>query len=300
VVAHALSSESMITLSKLPKLVVRFYGNLDFALDAISSRQIALIHVSKINDPFDPYFYFETDFNEDYDRLMAYVRDRHVADLDLFKRLRPEENWSQNMAAIKAYFQELRDSTYPFSTVADEDGKHPVNNLYMWGHYANGHRGVAIEFDPVEIGKTVLTEYNQVQSEELQLHDIWAKVKYVSDVSPVTAEMYFDFAKKFIDDAWGKSKLHEYYEAISNVKSEIWKNEREWRLHVQRHDTRARVLKYSIGAAAIKGVYLGLKAPTSSTADFKSKCKVGAPPRNCLKPNKAVGQIALEFHEVIE
>jgi hypothetical protein len=288
----------MTTLFKLPKRVVRFYGNLDFALDVISTRQIALIHVSKINDPFDPYFYFETDFNEDYDRLIAYVTDHHANDLDWFKR--PAEIWSQNMATMKTYFQKLRDSTYLFSTVADEEGKHPVDNLYMWSHYANGHRGVAIEFDPVEIGKTVLTEYNQKQSEPLQLNDIWAEVKYVSNVSPVTAEMYFDFEKKFIDDARAKSKLHEYYEAISNIKSKIWEIEREWRLYVERHDTRTKVLKYSVGTAAIKGVYLGLEAPTFSTADFKFEMQSRCPNAKLFKAKKTGGRIALEFYQVIE
>ena len=291
----------MTTLFRLPKRVVRFYGNLDFALDVISTRQIALIHVSKINNPFDPYFYFETDFNEDYDRLIAYVRDHHANDLDLFKKLRPAENWSEDMATIKTYFQKLRDSVYLFSTVADEDGKHPAHNLYMWSHYANGHRGVAIEFDPVEIGKTVLTEYNQGQSEQRQLNDIWAKVKYdVSDVSSVTAEMYFDYAMKFIEDPYAKSKRHEYYEAISSVKSEIWKNEHEWRLYVERRDTRTRVLKYSVGTAAIKGVYLGLEAPAFSTADFKFETQNKCPNAKLFKAKKAVGHIALEFCEVIE
>jgi Protein of unknown function (DUF2971) len=202
------------TSAALPKRVVRFYSNLDFALDVVSTRQIAIVHVSKFNDPFDPYFYFETDFGEDYDKLVEYVQRQHPDHFDLFVKLRPRENWPQNLAAIKRYFEKLRDAAFVFSTVAVQQNAHPKDNLYMWSHYANGHRGVAIEFDPVKMGEVLLKEHNKDADVQLDFEELWVKVKYLRDVSPVTAEMYFDFAIKFIEDVDAKSKLHRYYEEL--------------------------------------------------------------------------------------
>jgi hypothetical protein len=66
--------------SRLPKHVVRFYGTVDFALDAIAHRQMTFVHVSRLNDPFDPYFFFETDFQGKYSELLKYVRKKHPED----------------------------------------------------------------------------------------------------------------------------------------------------------------------------------------------------------------------------
>jgi hypothetical protein len=63
----------MTAKSRLPKHVVRFYGNVDFALDTVAHRQAILVHVSNLNDPFDPYFFFETDFGEKYSALLEYI-----------------------------------------------------------------------------------------------------------------------------------------------------------------------------------------------------------------------------------
>lgn len=43
--------------TETPQQVVRFYGNVDYAMDVIKNRQIAFVHVSTLNDPFDPYYF---------------------------------------------------------------------------------------------------------------------------------------------------------------------------------------------------------------------------------------------------
>jgi hypothetical protein len=69
---------------KFPTQVLRFYGNADFALDTIGAQEITLVSTSLLNDLFDPYFFFETDFGEDYSALVDYVRVKHQDDLDGF------------------------------------------------------------------------------------------------------------------------------------------------------------------------------------------------------------------------
>ena len=52
--------------TEIPQYVTRFYGTTDFALDVIQNKQIAFVHVSLLNDPFDPYCFWETDFSDSY------------------------------------------------------------------------------------------------------------------------------------------------------------------------------------------------------------------------------------------
>jgi len=77
--------------TRLPDHVVRFYGNTNFALDTIANRQITFVHVSMLNDPFDPYLYFETNFDEDYNKLLAYVKGFHADHEAWFKNAVPLE-----------------------------------------------------------------------------------------------------------------------------------------------------------------------------------------------------------------
>jgi hypothetical protein len=66
--------------SRLPKHVVRFYGTVDFALDAIGAPAGDVRACVELNDPFDPYFFFETDFQGKYSELLKYVRKKHPED----------------------------------------------------------------------------------------------------------------------------------------------------------------------------------------------------------------------------
>jgi hypothetical protein len=44
-----------------------------------------------LNDPFDPYLYFETNFDEDYNKLLAYVKGFHADHEAWFKNAVPLE-----------------------------------------------------------------------------------------------------------------------------------------------------------------------------------------------------------------
>lgn len=72
----------MAANASLPTRVVRFFGSTDYAHDPLAHREATFVHVSKLNDPFDPYFAFATDFGEDYSALLAHVEKRHPQDAD--------------------------------------------------------------------------------------------------------------------------------------------------------------------------------------------------------------------------
>jgi Protein of unknown function (DUF2971) len=149
----------MTVLMETPTTVTRFYGSVDFAVDAIENRQIALVHVKALNDPFDPYCVFETDFGDTYQNFLAAVAKAYPRDALWFSEHMTPSSWEQLVTSIKEFLAGVRESTFVLSTSASNCGCHPTDNLYMWGHYANGHRGPAIEFDTKALRSAVLKHH---------------------------------------------------------------------------------------------------------------------------------------------
>jgi hypothetical protein len=81
--------------TETPQQVMRFYGNVDYAMDVIKNRQIAFVHVSMLNDPFDPYYFFETDFGESHQNLIAHVSRNHPSDRPWFRARVTAQSWGQ-------------------------------------------------------------------------------------------------------------------------------------------------------------------------------------------------------------
>jgi hypothetical protein len=143
----------------VPPRVARFYGNIGYALDVIRNRQLAFVHVSVLNDPFGPYCFFETDFEDNYMNLLKYVKQDHPKEISWFRAQVTAESWGKTVRDIKAFLDALRKQTFMLSTSAPLAGLHPKDNLYMWGHYGCGHRGLAIEFDTDRVAVAVLSHH---------------------------------------------------------------------------------------------------------------------------------------------
>jgi hypothetical protein len=52
----------------------------------------------------------------------------------------------------------------------------------MWGHYANGHRGLAIEFDTQALASAVLKHHEAENGKPLEESNVWAKDRIYKDV----------------------------------------------------------------------------------------------------------------------
>jgi len=284
--------------SHLPNYVVRFYGTVDFALDAIANRQVTFVHASKLNDPFDPYFFFETDFKNSYQSLLEYVRRKHPDDADWFAKQVPIDGWNQSVADIIGHFEKLKDETYVLSTSASQDGVHPKDNLYMWGHYGNGHRGVAIEFDPREVARPMIQVHKRQTGDDLTESEVWFKMQYSGRLPPLTRAHFFDFFRGEKDGGTRKTRLHEHYEKMSKTKSLVWRSENEWRLLWHRDDTKLKIHRSSINERAISAVYVGENASKSTQDDITFEVKQNFPAAKVFKGQKQFGAFALDFKEV--
>src|ERR1700730_14100909 len=173
--------------------VTRFYGTVCYAMDVIKNSQIAFVHCSKMNDPFAPYCFVRTDFGGSYQNLIAHVTKNHPLDMPWFGEHVTPQSWERTLEKLEAYLQSVKAAHFMLSTSAAHSGFHPKDNLYMWSHYADGHRGLAIEFNTRALTRAVLKHSEAQNNPPYRERDVWAKIEYAKTVSPITAEHVYEF-----------------------------------------------------------------------------------------------------------
>jgi hypothetical protein len=138
-----------------------------------------------------------------------------------------------------------------------------VDNILMWAHYADGHRGFCLEFD--------------------------TKNMHFSKAFPVT---YSDFlptmhlTKVLIQEDDDNNLMD-----MITTKSSLWSYEKEWRLFHKEGDT-----KYGIGVETLTGVYFGCEMP------FVHKEIISLildnSPTKLYETKRVNGKFKLDFHSV--
>lgn len=288
----------------IPQQVTRFYGNTEFALDVIENRRIAFVHCSRLNDPFDLYCFFETDFGENYNNLIKYVKSHHPANVRWFRTHVTPLSWITTVNELKAHLEKVRRTTFVLSTSAASPDLHPKDNLYMWGHYGNGHRGVAIEFDTEALANAVMTQHAAVNGKPFEQGDVWAKMEYTASFSPISAEDVYDFMKQEKDVMDGRvatramTRLDRHYNRMSIVKSDVWRSENEWRLMWRSDETAEMIYKCPIAADCVAAIYLGLSLPQEAEERIVCAAGNGFPAAKIMKASKRHGDLALDFRHV--
>ncbi len=280
-----------------PQQVTRFYGIVDYAMDVIKNRQVAFVHASMLNDPFDPYCFFETDFGDSYQNLIAHVERNHPRDHLRFKAHVTPQSWGQAVKDLKARLQMVRETAFVLSTSASDSGLYPKDNLYMWGHYAKGHRGLAIEFDTRALASAVLKHHEAENGKPLEESNVWAKIEYTKTFSPISAEHIYECLKQEIEKATVKvtTQLDLYFSRMTIIKSDVWQSENEWRLIWGNTDTEEKIYKCPIGEDAIVNILLGMNFASEKTKELIDTAKQNFPAASIFRAYKRHGDLALEF-----
>lgn len=206
-----------------PKTVMRFYGNSDFAMECIALKQITFVHIDRLNDPFDLCLFIDTDFNESYETLIQRIEFLHPLDIKDFKSFLPQKNLSLIIAELREKFAKFRDNYFVLSTSAVNDKLHPRDNLYMWGHYGNGHRGIAIEFNSQLLASSAVEYSKKLDAKSSATEEnAWVEIKYEDKMSKLTSEILFEFymheTGKWEKDHNKKSGLEQFCENIARQK----------------------------------------------------------------------------------
>ncbi len=284
-----------------PARVTRFYGNPDYALETLATQQITFVHVSRLNDPFDPYLFFETDFGDSHQNLLNYIKENHPDKVSWLKQL-PSEHWLSAIEAVRKELDLLRQQIFVFSTSGPQDGIHPQENLYMWGHYGKGHRGIAIEFASEELSSAALKQ--PTEDPNLNSHEVWFPMKYRKEIPRVTCEAFIEFLKQGTEgpdskiQGSKKSQLEEHFDEITKIKSDVWAHENEWRLMWKNDETRMKIHRCPIPAKAITRIFLGLSVSKQTADDVIFEAKQKLPSAQIFRARKRIGEFALDFEQV--
>ncbi len=164
-----------------------------------------------------------------------------------------------------------------FSCSAVTKDSHPKDNLYMWGHYGNGHRGVALEFDTRKVASLITEKHNKEKGDNLGPESAWVHIEYEAKMPPVTRKVFFEFFRNEREQSRHRTSLEGYYDKTSRVKSLVWKREDEWRMLRHNNETRLKVHRVPIPPEAIPTVYIGLSTPSGSEADIVFETRLRVP-----------------------
>ena len=274
---------------ELPQRVIHFYSKIEYALDCLGFKQIILPHVSTFNDPFDPNLVFETDFNEDFQILRDYVQQRNL------EVICQEKEWIKFKKQIHDYYNKLRDSSYVFSTCEVCAYSHPKDNLYMWSHYGNGHRGIAIEFDSSLLIEAIKKETKSQSKIDIDEKQLFFKVNYQNDMPKITCKHIYEFLMHDNED------IVAVLNCQLSTKSKIWETEKEWRLWKKNDETKLNVQKDDLLDDTITAVYLGLCYQLNDNLSNDVvifETRKNFPQAEIYRAQKRKGKIALGFERI--
>jgi hypothetical protein len=131
--------ESRLLTMTAPVGVTRFYGKPNFALDVLENQYIALVRVTLLNDPFDPYGFFETDFNS-YVDLLKYVQKSHPHDRGWFRAHVTPQSWGSTERQLRNYMADLRRDTFVLCMSAPTSDAHPEGSFAQPNSRRPSHR----------------------------------------------------------------------------------------------------------------------------------------------------------------
>lgn len=139
-----------------PDRLTRFYSNIAYASELLEDRTLAMPCVNLFNDPFDPTLEINIELRT-FDEFSAWLEQKEHNVLTALSSEDLEKLWyfciEVRLEALDHIRDYIYENAYAASFCSTYNGIIPRNNLYMWGHYANGHRGIAVEFDKEALRK---------------------------------------------------------------------------------------------------------------------------------------------------
>lgn len=287
-----------IFLPPPPETLTRFYGTIDYAKDLLGHREIALVHVSKLNDPFDPYFEFLNDFGDRYGAIVKWVREhKGYSEVSRFKKAFPYSSWQTAVQKMREANGRLRSSVFLFCASAPMEGYHPSQNLYMWGHYGNGHRGIAIEFNSENVAASVLRHGIALDPTADPEARLWTPVLYREQLDKISPGDFYDFVMT-IGKAENATRLAKHFNIISRIKSSVWKPEQEWRLLWRNDEIAPQIYRIPIEPAAIKTIFIGLRVDERIAGEIACTARAKFPDARVVQCRARPGEFALDFEPV--
>jgi hypothetical protein len=231
-------------------------------LNALKEHYLWFSNLSKLNDPFEGAYHLDC---SDIDKSLLYEFHRHtlskgplsdkepsdeVTDIYLSCEAAREGGYKDFIVEmikkdIKEQLIEISSKYSVFSCSLSKDDHEsypsPLNNMTLWGHYANGLRGLCVEFDRTILFESLRESYYSIDQ---------SPIIYSDKKLPVIS-----LRQAILDDLEGTIKTNEsLLNAIMTKSAAPWAVENELRMI---RDIPEGKVKYSPNA--VKNIYIGQK-----------------------------------------
>jgi len=226
------------------------------AIDIIQSSKIYYPVISKLNDPFDSALIISNNIPNrrrkkiQLNKFVTFMKTEHniTIDEDFINISDSKFNdlYSEYNKAISSSSEVLLSVSDNFGVISLSGDK---NNPLLWSHYANGHKGVAIEFER--------TDTNLLGKENICFPISYTS--YLPEIDNVD-----------IPTTIWKVKF--------GTKCDIWSYEKEWRILNANGNN-----EYDL-PGNVKGIILGLNITNRNCRKIKKCCEEkGIPVSKCIK-----------------
>lgn len=287
-----------IFLPPSPAYLTRFYGNIDYGRDVFQNCSISFVHVSLMNDPFDPYFEFINNFDDRYGAIIKWVDKTYgQKEVRWFRSVMPYNSWVKSVNDIKQKNNVLKSGSFLFCASAPDGAVEPCQNLYMWGHYGAGHGGIAIEFDASRVALSIVEHQTRINPKWQKDQKVWTPVIYQDEVERLTPADFYNFFKTPAEKVL-ETKLAAQINTVSRTKSTVWKPEQEWRLIWRNDEAVSNIYKVPILPGAIRRVFVGLRVPDALAVEIAAECREAFPGTEIFKGVARPGEFALDFRPI--
>jgi hypothetical protein len=246
-----------IDSSIVPLKLFKYLSYKCHSIENLKKRQIYFPTPSKLNDPFDcavPFNLTDSDDEElenGFQFLVTPLKEKDVLANQYLTSGKPDERLNKDFMTLAKKVNDIQLNYFQKMGVAcfsDPISKKP-DNILLWSHYADGHKGFCLEFD---------TGYYPFQESSIDLQKVNYRMEFPS-TSSVLAAMG---GKIWIEPLISKSNE--------------WCYEDEWRLIVEKGDS---FLYYE--PRALTAVYFGCLMPKDQKNEIAQILKNA--PTNCYE-----------------
>jgi len=216
---------------KLPKKLYKYEKFSTKRLSSLKNQNIYFSSPESFNDPFDCAIGFSLkELNLDQvNTLYEHYKNVHHLKEEFVRKFQEPTDEFKNAVYKGAFdaFEQSRNKMLKERGVACFSEK--VDDILMWSHYSDGHKGYCLEFD------TTCDPFNHALPVEYEVN-----LPEINILSFVLSDEYSEIMKIF------------------KTKYEQWEYEKEWRIF---HDEAGKL--YGYDAPALTGIYFGSEIPYS-------------------------------------
>lgn len=207
----------------------------DYVRDGLKQSTLYYNTPEKFNDPFDSYPRFVLDQNNKESFFKMCIKEG--CEENVLRKMSDDEILRIQRGTDKSHIYNTKYGVTCFTKNND--------NVLMWSHYADSHRGICLGFSFDEMDKSLEKFFNIKENEKVlgsKFYHRLIPIVYTNDLRRPTFS--FESGKDFIDE-------------VLSRKSGVWKYEEEFRIRVQTRRERVFPNKLYYMKSCLKEVIIG-------------------------------------------